>query len=62
MDKDLIKKISASRRGRQMPQRGSIRGRLNVTTGFGNNMISELGVSNVRKVVLKDAKFREIEK
>lgn len=45
-----------------MPQRGSIRGRLNVTTGFGNNMISELGVSNVRKVVLKDAKFREIEK
>lgn len=45
-----------------MLQRGSIRGRLNVTIGFGNNIIRELDVSNVRKVVLKDAKFREIEK
>lgn len=33
-----------------------------MTTGFGNNAISELDVSSVRKVVLKDAKLEETEK
>lgn len=31
-------------------------------TGFGNDTISELAVSSVRKAVLKDAKLEEIDK